>query len=438
MAAAIPRGIQVVQWKNQDKSRQVRYRVRINRADFKADKLFDTLDDAKDFLAASKSSTGRDGLAAKERELEEKRLEMQAKLADWFREPKLNVLLKRYRSEAFPEPAKDSPKHRGWKAMGWRINAILATKIPNITRETRENFTGRVAIPSILAKVPKIAFGEFDLRDVSPGTVSDFIKARLESVSASTVQRELNLLRAFHNDQRRSDPKSLEGVEGNPFSNYNKRLLADRVAEREPEDGRLPDKAEERLFAELRKMRNPEMAQIVALALATGMRRGEILRLEWSRVEERRLRLLQTKSGKPRWVPLNEDAQAILKTVKRRQGDPRLFHYTDDGFATNWQRLRQRAELGPFRFHDTRREFISRLIETLSSPIAAARVVQMKDVRHFEQAYVEPAKEHAASQREISSEDDLMRAVGHSSKRMTAHYYAEQLPSNAEGKGKAK
>jgi len=47
--AKLPRGIQVVQWHNDDKSKSVRYRVRIQRKDFKSDKLFDTQAEAESF-----------------------------------------------------------------------------------------------------------------------------------------------------------------------------------------------------------------------------------------------------------------------------------------------------------------------------------------------------------------------------------------------------
>ena len=55
MATSIPRGIQAVVWKNKDKSTSVRYRVRIKRKDYKEDRLFDTLEEAKEFLQLSKS-----------------------------------------------------------------------------------------------------------------------------------------------------------------------------------------------------------------------------------------------------------------------------------------------------------------------------------------------------------------------------------------------
>lgn len=59
----LPRGVQVVQWRNQDGSKAVRYRVRIQRKDYRADSLFETPDEAAEFLANSKSRAGREAIA---------------------------------------------------------------------------------------------------------------------------------------------------------------------------------------------------------------------------------------------------------------------------------------------------------------------------------------------------------------------------------------
>jgi integrase len=63
----------------------------------------------------------------------------------------------------------------------------------------------------------------------------------------------------------------------------------------------------------------------VEFALATGCRAGEILGLEWSRVDlDRKVAWLDhgtTKSGDGRGIPLNADAMAALKSTRGQ--DPR-------------------------------------------------------------------------------------------------------------------
>ena len=60
---------------------------------------------------------------------------------------------------------------------------------------------------------------------------------------------------------------------------------------------------------------SPEwLREIMVFALNTGLRQGEILSLEWSRVDfERKTILIQkTKNGKPRTIPLNQSALNVL------------------------------------------------------------------------------------------------------------------------------
>lgn len=61
MASSIPRGIRVIDWKNADKTKSIRYRVRVERGDFVVDRSFgqDELERAKIFLADTKTPQGR-------------------------------------------------------------------------------------------------------------------------------------------------------------------------------------------------------------------------------------------------------------------------------------------------------------------------------------------------------------------------------------------
>ena len=92
MATSIPRGIQAVVWKNKDKSTSVRYRVRIKRKDYKEDRLFDTLEEAKEFLQLSKSKIGREQIFLKT----EKETQEQKFIQEYFSQPPLIEYVKMY------------------------------------------------------------------------------------------------------------------------------------------------------------------------------------------------------------------------------------------------------------------------------------------------------------------------------------------------------
>ncbi len=88
---------------------------------------------------------------------------------------------------------------------------------------------------------------------------------------------------------------------------------------KEPE-GRLRFLSEEeivRLLDVCRRSLNPYLATIVTVAINTGMRRGELMRLRWEDVDVSRgvLMVRKSKSGKRREIPMNEACDAALQAL---------------------------------------------------------------------------------------------------------------------------
>lgn len=107
--------------------------------------------------------------------------------------------------------------------------------------------------------------------------------------------------------------------------------------------------------------RNPFVKDIMRLAKETGMRRSELLRVQGKNVdlERRTLHIPKTKNGHARTIPLTQEAVAILQHY---QGDGQLFPITRNALRLAWERVRRRAGVQDFRFHDLRHEAISRLL----------------------------------------------------------------------------
>jgi len=82
-----------------------------------------------------------------------------------------------------------------------------------------------------------------------------------------------------------------------------------------------------RLIDTLRDMpRCGHVADMVELALATGLREANIARLTWDQVKSDHLLVPETKSGKPLRVPLNESAQRVIEG-RRGVHDTYVFSY---------------------------------------------------------------------------------------------------------------
>lgn len=131
--------------------------------------------------------------------------------------------------------------------------------------------------------------------------------------------------------------------------------------------------------------RTYQLPSIIQLAIETGMRLGEMLRMEWPHIslEKRTATLYETKNGEVRIVPLSSKAVAVLQTIPRHITEHRVFWNwkKPDSFEKSWRRQVMRAKaqylkeceiqkatpdpcfLENIRFHDLRHEATSRFFE---------------------------------------------------------------------------
>jgi integrase len=118
-----------------------------------------------------------------------------------------------------------------------------------------------------------------------------------------------------------------------------------------------------RLLDAARTCRNPYIEPIIRLAVATAMRRSELLaiRSDYVDLEARALVIPDSKNGKSRHIPLSSEAVDILRPLAATNG--RLFPITGNGCRLAWERLRRRAGIEDLHFHDLRHEAISRFFE---------------------------------------------------------------------------
>jgi integrase len=181
---------------------------------------------------------------------------------------------------------------------------------------------------------------------IDMAALQPFIRDRKlkDGVSNATINRALEVVRRIlnvaHQDWRwlKGVPKIRMLKEPRRRVRFLRREEADRLIEALPE----------------------HMKPIVEFALATGCRAGEILGLEWSRVDlTRKVAWLDhgtTKSGDGRGIPLNADAVAALEAT-RGQNPRWCFTFAGKRIqqsSTAWGLAKQRAGIEDFRFHDLR------------------------------------------------------------------------------------
>jgi integrase len=120
---------------------------------------------------------------------------------------------------------------------------------------------------------------------------------------------------------------------------------------------------------------NPKLKNIIALAIETGMRRGEILQIHPHNIKDRILVLPMTKNGSSRQIPLTKKAIQILNDSKLP------FESTPNALRLAWSRLKKKGSIKDLHFHDLRHEAISRFFEKGLSIPEVALISGHKDVR---------------------------------------------------------
>jgi len=149
----------------------------------------------------------------------------------------------------------------------------------------------------------------------------------------------------------------------------------------------LADDERQRLLTACQQSSNRWLYPVVVLALATGARKMELLRLTWGAVEIRRERVLfrDTKNQAPRVVPLAPVALDVLSTLAkvRRLDTPLLFPRTDGRQPIDlryaWAQALQQAGIPEgFRFHDLRHSAASYLAMNGASLVEIAEILGHK------------------------------------------------------------
>lgn len=184
-------------------------------------------------------------------------------------------------------------------------------------------------------------------------------RLRREGLTNATVNRYVAFTRRLFNLALR-----WEVYEGrNPAQNAEMR----REAQRELF---LTEDQVRSLFRALELEPNKTAANLIALLVATGARRGEAMNARWEHIDlARRLWVVpRSKSGKRRHIPLSEGAVRILGRVPRLEGVPWIFPSENPVnpiccITKPWTRIKERAGLpAALRVHDLRHTYASILV----------------------------------------------------------------------------
>lgn len=202
---------------------------------------------------------------------------------------------------------------------------------------------------------------DYQLSDINAWEIEKWRNKRLtDGVKPATTNRQINTIKGCLS-------RAVEwGAIDSHDLNKVKTLTVDNSKVRY-----LSKDEEARLRESLKTCKTDFLEVIVILALNTGMRKGELLSLEWSHVNfDNKILTVDfqnAKSGNTRHLPLNTQA---FNTLQQWQQETDGIGYVFKGknnaplkdFPSVWGALLDEAQITNFRFHDLRHHFASKLV----------------------------------------------------------------------------
>ena len=204
-------------------------------------------------------------------------------------------------------------------------------------------------------------FMDYQIKDITAWEVEKWRNKRLaDGIKPATTNRQLNLIKGCLSravEWEVIDSHDLQKVKAQTVDNAKVRYLS--------------KDEESRLRESLAKFDIKHLTTIVILAINTGMRKGEILSLNWNDINlENKVLTVDfqnAKSGNTRHIPLNTLAFNVLSDWQKLSGnigyvfkDSNQQRIVD--FRYDWAALLEDANITDFRFHDLRHHFASKLV----------------------------------------------------------------------------
>jgi len=199
-------------------------------------------------------------------------------------------------------------------------------------------------------KILEDSFGTKTISELTTARLVVYRNARLNLVGPQTVKHELSLLLRIL--------RLAQSEWGFTLSNGIPLVKMPKLPN--GRSRRLETEEEAQLVSEL----PPLQAQMMLFTLETAMRRGELCSMKWGHVDikARLLRILQTKTGAPRVIPLSNPAIKILQGLPRNISG-NVWDIEPGSVSQAFSRACARCGIKDLRWHDLRHEAATRLIE---------------------------------------------------------------------------
>jgi len=203
-------------------------------------------------------------------------------------------------------------------------------------------------------------FGDNPLSQITTWQIEKWKVERCREVKPNTVNRQLTVIKhmfkkAVEWGLARTNPAA--GVKQFSYNDQRTRYLTEEEIDRLINACKLQES-------------RPWLTPLVTLALNTGMRQGELLKLRWEQVnwDSNSFTLKQPKTLRVKTIPLNEAAKEALKWFNdHRYGDYVIMHHWGKSFQRStvnksFKMSLSKAKITNCRWNDMRHTFASHLV----------------------------------------------------------------------------
>lgn len=233
------------------------------------------------------------------------------------------------------------------------VQELLAEYLAKVT--PRKSLASQRRDHVVLARFRK-RWGSLDLDQLHTKTVEDYLTERLHDVTLATVSKELGVLKSAYAHAMRWDWVSTTPFRGIAFNQEGEERMRWLTEE---EEGRLVNTAA--LW----------LREFILLGLDTGLRRSNLVGLQWSWLHDQGTVLVVRQLVKAKkatvMIPLTTRAAPIIQRQGRQgphvftQSDGQAYFVDQVGMAVI--RTAKEAQLPGVSLHTLRHTFISRLVQ---------------------------------------------------------------------------
>ena len=228
-------------------------------------------------------------------------------------------------------------------------------------------------------------FGFMKVADISTEEIQTFYNDTWARTSASTANRHFSLFRAIIN----------KAISLKLYKGQNPCVGVVRQRENPPRDKYFTKDDIKNLILNAEERLKP----LIAFAVLTGCRKGEILNLRHRDIDFYGgiIRITMSKSGKPREIPMSNDLRPILWAMRGNPQD-KVFNITVPALRYSWGRLLKKLGFGDgYVFHSCRHAFASLYLQNggnitdLQRILGHAKIELTMRYSHFSQQYLKQA-----------------------------------------------